>query len=83
MAEQAPRLKRELGLWDLVLFNVAAVAGVRWLSAAAHTGPGSITLWILAVLFFFLPSALSLAGTSFHTTLCRWFLSWRSCLQRG
>ena len=64
MSQQAPRLKRELGLRDLVLFNVAAVAGVRWLSAAAHVGPGSITLWILAVVFFFVPSALVVSTLS-------------------
>jgi amino acid transporter len=60
----ATGLRRELGLWDLVLFNIAAVAGVRWLSAAAHAGPGSITLWVLAVLFFFVPSALVVSSLS-------------------
>lgn len=64
----APRaeasLRRELGLRDLVLFNVAAVIGIRWLAAAAHTGPGSITLWLLAAAFFFVPSALVVAKLS-------------------
>ncbi|HTP85867.1 MAG TPA: APC family permease [Bryobacteraceae bacterium] len=64
MAEQAPALRREIGLWDLVLFNIAAVAGVRWLSAAAHAGPGSITLWLVAVVFFFVPSALVVSSLS-------------------
>jgi amino acid transporter len=40
------------------------VAGIRWLAAAAHTGPGSITLWILAALGFFVPSALAVAELS-------------------
>lgn len=57
-------LRRELGLRDLVLFNIAAVIGVRWLAAAAHTGPGSITLWVLAAAFFFVPSALAVARLS-------------------
>lgn len=57
-------LRRELGLRDLVLFNIAALAGIRWLSAAAHAGPGSITLWILAVVFFFLPSAFVVSALS-------------------
>jgi glutamate:GABA antiporter len=57
-------LRRELGLRDLVLLNVAAVVGIRWLAAAAHTGPGSITLWLLAALLFFLPSALCVAALS-------------------
>ncbi len=59
-----PVLRRELGLRDLVLLNVAAVVGIRWLAAAAHTGPGSITLWLLAALLFFLPSALCVAALS-------------------
>jgi glutamate:GABA antiporter len=59
-----PVLRRELGLRDLILFNIAAVAGIRWLAAAAHTGPGSITLWVLAAALFFVPSALAVAALS-------------------
>jgi len=51
-----------LGLRDLVLFNIAAVTGIRWLAAAAHTGPGSITLWLLAAALFFVPSAVAVAA---------------------
>jgi len=57
-------LRRELGLRDLVLFNIAAVVGIRWLAAAAHTGPGSITLWALAAVLFFVPLALSVSALS-------------------
>jgi amino acid transporter len=57
-------LRRDLGLGDLVLFNVAAVLGIRWLAAAAHTGPGSLTLWVLAAVCFFVPSALAVARLS-------------------
>src|SRR5947209_3633620 len=64
MVEGQPVLKRELRLWDLVLFNISAVVGVRWLSAAAHSGPGSITLWIAAALLFFVPSAMVIASLS-------------------
>ncbi len=64
MADTAPKLARELRLRDLVLFNISAIAGVRWLAAAAHAGPGSITLWIVAVLFFFLPSAFVVSALS-------------------
>ena len=59
-----PSLKRELGLRDLAVFNFAAVVGIRWLAAAAHTGPGSLTLWLLAAVFFFVPSALAVATLS-------------------
>ncbi len=57
-------LRREVGLRDLVLFNIAAVVGVRWLAAAAHTGAGSITLWLSAAALFFVPSALAVARLS-------------------
>jgi amino acid transporter len=46
------------------LFNIAAVTGVRWLAAAAHTGPGSISLWLLAAVLFFVPSAFAVAALS-------------------
>jgi len=59
MPADQPALQRELGLRDLVLFNIAAVVGIRWLAAAAHAGAGSITLWVLAAAFFFVPSALA------------------------
>ena len=52
---------RALGLRDLALFNIAAVLGIRWLAAAAHVGPASIALWILAAAFFFVPSALAVS----------------------
>ncbi|MGC8793839.1 MAG: APC family permease [Bryobacteraceae bacterium] len=57
-------LRRELGLRDLVLFNLAAVVGVRWLAAAARAGPSSLVLWLLAAAFFFVPSALVVARLS-------------------
>jgi amino acid transporter len=64
MPDAQPALRRELRLWHLVLFNVSAVAGIRWLAAAAQVGPGSLTLWLLAALTFFLPSALVIASLS-------------------
>ena len=42
---------------DVVLFNVAAIVGLRWLTTAAQFGPASLVLWLLAMLAFFLPSA--------------------------
>src|ERR1700722_833427 len=64
MPESRPELPRELRLWHLVFFNISAVAGVRWLAAAAQAGPGSLTLWLLSALAFFLPSALVVSSLS-------------------
>lgn len=47
-----------MGLWDVLLFNIAAVLGPRWIAAAAHNGTSSISLWIIAAIFFFVPTAL-------------------------
>ena len=51
------QLRRVMGFWDVLLFNIAAVLGPRWIAAAAHNGTSSISLWILAALLFFVPTA--------------------------
>ncbi len=56
------QLRRELGVWDLVLFNTAAVVGIRWLAAAAHIGSGSLVLWVSAAALFFVPCAMAVAS---------------------
>ncbi len=63
-AEPEGTLRRELGLRDLVLLNISAVAGVRWIAAAAHSGPGAFLLQLLAAALFFLPCALAVASLS-------------------
>ena len=64
MAASPPALRRELRLWHVVMLNISAVAGIRWLAAAAHAGPGSLLLWLVAALAFFLPSALVISSLS-------------------
>src|SRR5258705_6544101 len=51
-------LPRTLGLRDLVLFNLVAVVGLRWLATAGKAGPCSLALWALAAVFFFIPQGL-------------------------
>jgi len=55
-------LRRELRLRDLVFFDVCAIVSLRWVAAAAHAGPGSFVLWIIAAVCFFLPSAITVSG---------------------
>jgi glutamate:GABA antiporter len=64
MNEQTSQLRRELGLRDVVLFNIAALVSTRWIGVAAHIGPGAITLWLLGVLLFLLPCAFVVAELS-------------------
>lgn len=47
-----------MGFWDLLLFNIAAVLGPRWIAAAGHNGTSSISLWALSAVGFFVPTAL-------------------------
>jgi len=57
-ADPRSQLRREMGFWDVLLFNIATVLGPRWVAAAAHNGTSSISLWILAAVLFFVPMAL-------------------------
>ena len=52
------QLRKTMGFWDVLLFNIATVLGPRWIAAAGHNGTSSISLWILAAVFFFVPGAL-------------------------
>ncbi len=64
MSDQLIHLRRELGLRDLVLFNLAALISTRWIGVAAHVGPGAIVLWLLAAAFFLVPCAFVVANLS-------------------
>jgi len=52
------QLRKTMGFWDVLLFNIATVLGPRWVAAAAHNGTSSISLWVIAAVLFFIPSAL-------------------------
>jgi amino acid transporter len=57
-------LPRAMGLRDLVLFNIVAVLSLRWFATAAAAGPSSISFWVLAALFFFVPQGLAVSHLS-------------------
>jgi amino acid transporter len=58
------QLRRTMGFWDVLLFNIAIVLGPRWIATAAHNGTSSISLWVLAAALFFLPTALIITELS-------------------
>ena len=62
--EVLSQLRREMGFWDVLLFNIAAVLGPRWIAAAAHNGTSSLSLWALAAVFFFFPTTLVITELS-------------------
>jgi len=58
VSDAKKQLRREMGFWDVLLFNIATVLGPRWVAAAAHNGPSSISLWVLTATLFFIPYGL-------------------------
>jgi glutamate:GABA antiporter len=55
-------LRREFGLRDMSLLAIACIIGTRWIASAAHAGPGSILMWLLAALFLVIPVAIAVAS---------------------
>src|SRR5215472_14804119 len=63
-SQSAPKLVRALKLRDLVLFNLVAVLGLRHLGTTAKFGPGSLLMWLIAAIFFFVPQGLAVIELS-------------------
>jgi glutamate:GABA antiporter len=49
--------KKELGLTDLALTQILFIVGLPWIGVAAKQGPSHVVLWLLAILLFYIPSA--------------------------
>lgn len=50
-------LKKELGLFDLVLTQIVFVVGTIWVGWAAKLGHDQMAFWLLAIVTFYLPLA--------------------------
>src|SRR2546423_6028073 len=60
MPEPPSGLPRVMRLSDVVLFNISAIVGLRWLTtAASQFGLASLLLWLGAMGVFFLPPAVA------------------------
>lgn len=57
----APGLRRVLGLWDLILLNIVAVTNLNLVPVVAAGGFPSLSLWVVGLLFFFLPQGVAVA----------------------
>jgi amino acid transporter len=54
---QPPRV---MGLRDVVLFNITAIVGLRWLTtASSQFGLAALGLWLVAMIVFFIPSGIA------------------------
>src|SRR5437773_7092723 len=62
--QTGPKLVRALKLRDLVLFNLVAVLGLRHLGTTAKFGSGSLLMWSIAAVFFFIPQGLAVIELS-------------------
>jgi amino acid transporter len=51
-------LRKELGVRDLVLTQILFIVGLAWIGVAGKLGSAHIVLWLLAIVLFYLPSAL-------------------------
>ncbi|HMG05237.1 MAG TPA: APC family permease [Chthoniobacterales bacterium] len=49
--------KKELGLRDLALTQILFIIGLSWVGAAGKLGPAHVVFWLLAITFFYVPSA--------------------------
>lgn len=63
-AMTASGLRREMRFWDVVLFLIAAVVGLRWIATAAAAGPSSLVVWVIAFVAFFVPLATTVIDLS-------------------
>ncbi len=54
-------LRRVLSLRDLVLLNIVAVTNLNLVPVVAAEGLGSLSLWIVGLLFFFVPQGVAVA----------------------
>ena len=51
------RLRKQLGLRDLILAQVLCVVGSTWVGVAAKLGRAHVVFWIVGMLLFYLPLA--------------------------
>lgn len=50
-------LRRELKLRDLVFMQVVLIFSLNWIGFAAKQGPTQLALWLIAIVFFYVPLA--------------------------
>ena len=50
-------LKKELGVTNLALTQILFIVGLSWIGVAGKLGPSHVIFWLLALVLFFIPSA--------------------------
>lgn len=55
---RSAELRKELSLWDLAFAQILFIVGLQWVGVAAKQGPAHVIFWLIAIVFFYLPSAI-------------------------
>ncbi|MHB8838830.1 MAG: APC family permease [Gemmatimonadaceae bacterium] len=55
--QHSAELKKELGVRDLALTQILFIVGLTWIGVAGKLGPSHVVFWVLALVLFYLPSA--------------------------
>jgi amino acid transporter len=50
-------LRKELGVRDLALTQILFIVGLSWIGVAGKLGPSHVIFWLLAIVLFYVPSA--------------------------
>ena len=55
---RSAELRKELSIWDLAFSQILFIVGLQWVGVAAKVGPAHIIFWLIAIAFFYIPSAI-------------------------
>jgi amino acid transporter len=58
VAARSAAFKKELGTADLVLTQILFIIGLSWVGVAAKLGPAHVVFWLLAIVLFYVPTAM-------------------------
>ena len=55
---RSAELRKELSIADLAFAQILFIVGLQWVGVAAKQGPSHVIFWLIAIVFFYLPSAI-------------------------
>ena len=55
---RSAELRKELSIADLAFSQILFIVGLQWVGVAAKQGPAHVIFWLIAIAFFYLPSAI-------------------------
>src|SRR5262245_45507070 len=55
---RSAELRKELSIADLAFAQILFIVGLQWVGVAAKQGPSHVIFWLIAIVLFYLPSAI-------------------------